>query len=102
VALKPSRLRDLALAAVLLSVVISFPQSVLYDWAAEIAARNECKSFKCLAAKWYLFEAQCGVPQAVLEEMKQSKRWEEYAKTTRDCDHPSELYGWEGKRVTPR
>jgi len=70
----------------------------LYEWGIEIAARNDCKSVKCLVDKWYLFEAKCGVPRKVLDEMLQSKRREEYAKTTRDCNNPSKLYGWEGKK----
>ena len=69
-----------------------------YEWGIQVAARNDCKSIKCLVDKWYLFEADCGVPQLVLDRMIKSKHWAEYAKTTKDCNNPSELYGWDGKR----
>ena len=55
--------------------------SPLYEWGEQIAARNDCKTFKCLIDKFHLFEVTT-TSRYELDILLSQKKYDEYKRLT--------------------
>lgn len=70
---------------IIILIPLAFLQALivapLYEWGEQIAARNDCKSVKCLVDKFHLFE-QGHTSRYELDILLSQKKYDEYKRLT--------------------
>lgn len=78
-----NQIERLALILIIPALITAFTIAPLYEWGEQIAARNDCKSVKCLIDKFHLFEVMAkSTTRYELDILLSQKKFDEYKRLT--------------------